>query len=205
MQDIPQHKGVCWGNVVKVGYPSFTNQSQTQEEQKCSSGYFLYWFILFTSFAFATVICMSVYLLQSSHSGSVFWFFFFRFILFFLKRGRPKRDCLTFLFPYKCSPGAQLNIICHRRKFYLLLTLTLPAWRLMCARMCMCVLGDAVMMKLTLDLKNRWEMLTWGGGRSCNVLQYDSKSWSILAALVTVASRVHQVKDRRKWVVSERR
>lgn len=118
MQDIPQHKGVCWGNVVKVGYPSFTNQSQTQEEQKCSSGYFLYWFILITSFAFATVICMSVYLLQSSHSGSVFWFFFFFcFILFFLKRGRPKRDCLTFLFPYKCSPGAQLNIICHRRKF----------------------------------------------------------------------------------------
>lgn len=42
MWDIPQHKGMRSGNVVKVGYPSFTNQSQTEEEQKCSSGHFLY-------------------------------------------------------------------------------------------------------------------------------------------------------------------
>lgn len=77
MRDIPQHKRTLSGNVVKVGYPSFANQLQTQEEQKCISGYVLYWFILITSVTFHTVICMNARLLQSSDSGSMYRLFFF--------------------------------------------------------------------------------------------------------------------------------
>lgn len=129
-------RGRVQGTWWKWGCLSFTNQSQTQEHQKYSLGFFLYWFIPITSVAFPTVICSNTDILRSSDSGSIYRF------LFFLRR---RRDCLTFLFPFKCSPRAWINIICHRGKIYLLVQLSPSSSKVnVCARVHACSLwcGD---------------------------------------------------------------